>query len=54
MKCRDAWSQLHTSNTTGAAWRPFKYNLEMYGAAGRPLKYCLTVYTVAPCNSMHL
>ena len=45
---------LYTSNTTGAAWRHFKYSLEMYGAAGRPLKYCLTVYIMAPCDSMHL
>ena len=30
--------------TTGAAWRPFKYSLEMHGSAWKPLKYCLKMH----------
>ena len=36
-----------TLDTTGAAWRFFKYSLEMYGAAWRPLKYCLEMHGTA-------
>ena len=51
MKSRDAWRRMephkaavHSSNTTGAAWRLFKYSLEMHEVAWRLLKYYLELY----------